>query len=507
MKISAAVAQAAKHRTRIIIKFRDCGCASRFCEGRPGATACSALPMAFVDATEDLLNELKDSEAAVDAWVDTPVKGALDHAVPAFRGTWVREVAKRRGAGVRIAILDTGVDPTHPDLSGRVVSQQNFTDSAELTDQHGHGTHVAGIAAGSGVVYRGMAPQALVVSAKVLGDDNTGFSSWVIAGVDWALTQQAAVVNLSLGSLPSSPAPTALDEACNAAVAAGAVVIAAAGNDGPSGGTINSPAVAAKVIAVGASTNSNILAAFSSRGPTLDGRTKPEVVAPGVGVVAPAVGGGYVTRSGTSMAAPLVSGLCACVLGARPSLTPAEFRQILIATTREISGGPNDRGYGSVDAARAFQLLEHAVTIKLSTGLKRAAGSITHLRQALRYGVLDLYDGVQPESADHAATGTLVARITTGGLPFAPGAAAAGLALIEGPGGALVRGGPWVLKGLASGTARWFRWRGNGFDSGGASALAVRLDGAVGRDLVLADTSITPTTELNVAEFTIRFAN
>ncbi len=219
------------------------------------------------------------------------------------------------GTGIRIAILDTGIDKEHPDLKGRVILQEDFTGDG-VGDRRGHGTHVAGIAAGarnlvSGV--SGVAYAAYLLDAKVLGDDGKGRWRWVIAGIQWAVDNQADVINMSLGGWQG--AGCARDSAARAAtnaVRAGAVVVVAAGNEGPGEGTIGTPAVAHGVIAVAASDEGDRIAAFSSRGPTGDGRVGIDLVAPGVAIIAPnadwekrpGLEGDYVKMSGTSMAAP-----------------------------------------------------------------------------------------------------------------------------------------------------------------------------------------------------------
>ncbi|GAI05605.1 unnamed protein product, partial [marine sediment metagenome] len=175
-----------------------------------------------------------------------------------------------------------------PDLKGRVAAVQDFTGEGP-NDRHGHGTHCASIAAGSGAAsggeYRGAAPEASIYSAKVLGSDGLGMMSDVMAGIEWAHDQGVHVVSLSLGSSGSDDSTDALGETCDAVVDEGIVVCVAAGNEGPNPGTICTPGSARKVITVGAATEEDQVATFSSRGPTADGRPKPDVVLPGVGII------------------------------------------------------------------------------------------------------------------------------------------------------------------------------------------------------------------------------
>ncbi len=279
-----------------------------------------------------------------------------------------------------VAVIDTGIDATHVDLAGKVLAFADFTVSPATErspyDDQGHGTHVAATIAGSGVarddrLEQGVAPGAALVGAKVLDGTGGGYDSWVIAGIDWVVANKAArgieVVNLSLGSDGCSNGLDPVSQAVNRAVDAGLVVVVAAGNDGDSGScTIGSPAAAAKAITVGAmadvtraagATELN-LAYFSSRGPTADGRFKPDLTAPGVDVTSAAMGTGtgYVAHSGTSMATPFVAGTAALMLEANLSLTPALIKSALMQTA--VDWGPPgldyDTGAGRINAYAAI---------------------------------------------------------------------------------------------------------------------------------------------------------
>lgn len=195
------------------------------------------------------------------------------------------------GRGVRIAVLDTGVDETHPDLQGRQDAEQNFSDSPDTKDRVGHGTHVASIAAGTGAksadTFQGVAPGARILDAKVLDDRGYGSDSDVIAGMEWAAAQNADIVNLSLGS-QDRPGVDLVEEAVNRLSAErGILFVAAAGNKGPDAGTVASPGSAEKALSVGAVDGNDAVAPFSGRGPAADGPViKPDITAPGVDVTA-----------------------------------------------------------------------------------------------------------------------------------------------------------------------------------------------------------------------------
>ncbi len=202
-----------------------------------------------------------------------------------------------QGQGIRVALLDTGLEHTHVDLLGAVDDLCDFTGSPSgALDRVGHGTHTAGIVGARrndrGVV--GVAPECRLLIGKVLGDDGSGLDDSVAAGIDWAVQSGADVISLSLGAPTPSPAIAA---AVSRAVAAGKFLICAAGNDGQSAG-VNYPARFDDTVAVGAVQRDGRIAEFSSRGPEVD------LCAPGEDILSTYLGGGYARLSGTSMAAP-----------------------------------------------------------------------------------------------------------------------------------------------------------------------------------------------------------
>ena len=215
---------------------------------------------------------------------------------------------------VSVAILDTGVDLSHPDLQGKIVSSVNFSSSATASDMYGHGTHVAGIAAAAtnnGVGIAGLGYNTTVMNVKVLGDDGTGSYAAVANGITWAADHGARVINMSLGGTTPS---TTLESAVNYAWGKGVVVVAAAGNS--SSTTQSYPAAYSNAIAVAATNADDTLASFSNRGDWVD------ISAPGVSIYSTVPTGscplcastGYGYASGTSMASPFVAGLAALVI-------------------------------------------------------------------------------------------------------------------------------------------------------------------------------------------------
>lgn len=322
-------------------------------------------PFAAMRATPEAIRELEADPDVVRIYQDQVVHAYLDSA-PAHVQVPLVWGEGHVGTGIRIAIVDTGLDADHPDFEGRVMATADFTGEGP-EDAHGHGTHCASIAAGSGAAsngrYRGAAPEALIYAAKVLKANGEGMMSDVMAGVEWAVDQGVQVISLSLGGAGPCNGQDALCETCNAAVEQGIVVCIAGGNDGPSQYTVGSPGCAEDVITVGASDESGHIAFFSSRGPTLDGRTKPDIAIPGVDIVAARAAGTsmgsvvdrhYVSASGTSMATPLVAGICALLVQADPELTPAQIKTRLMQTAIDLGEAPNAQGRGRVDAWRAL---------------------------------------------------------------------------------------------------------------------------------------------------------
>jgi serine protease AprX len=237
-------------------------------------------------------------------------------------------------------------------------------------DDHGHGTHVSSTIAGtgnaSGGQYKGVAPEASLMVAKVLSGQGSGSNTNILKGIDWAVQNGAQVISMSLGSSSHSQA---MDDAIKSAVSKGVAVVVAAGNSGPNARTIACPGDSPDAITVGASDRSDAIASFSSRGPTYDGRVKPDVTNMGVGLVAAKAGGTaasgyYKAMSGTSMATPMTAGTVALLLQANKTLTPAQVKAVLEKTAKPLGGSVpnNDYGYGRVDAKAA---LDYVLTGKV----------------------------------------------------------------------------------------------------------------------------------------------
>lgn len=276
------------------------------------------------------------------------------------------------GSGITAAVVDTGIDASHQDLAGKVVGWFDIiAGNPAPYDDHGHGTHVSGIIAGTGAasggMYAGVAPGAGLVGVKVLDSSGSGSISGIVTGVQWLIDNRTAynirIANLSLCAAGSSDGQDSLSSIVNAAADAGIVMVVAACNNGPTAWSIGAPAAAAKAITVGAMADPGeqgfSLADFSSRGPTADGRVKPDLAAPGVNISAPAANTGnqYRAMSGTSMASPFVAGVAALMLQATAGLTPVQIKQMLVSTTEDWGplGPDNEYGAGRLDGYAAVQ--------------------------------------------------------------------------------------------------------------------------------------------------------
>jgi hypothetical protein len=308
------------------------------------------------------------------------------------------------GSGVRVAVLDTGADVTQNDLASAIYATKSFT-SEPFHDVDGHGTSTAGLVASRAVntyygfiKIQGMAPGAMIMAGKVLGDDGYGWDSWIIAGIEWAVdgpdgnpstNDGAQIISMSLGGLEvpndgNDPSSLALDRAAEYGVTS----FVAAGNEGMGSGTIGSPGASESTITVGASTNNaeamyllgywpftkwngkyyatdyvnNQMIWWSSRGPTADGRIDPDLAA--VGAWGPAISPGNTANlqfGGTSMATPVAAGIGALIYESYSSAhggvgpTPAQMKSFLMGTAMDLGFGPNEQGAGRIDALKAYE--------------------------------------------------------------------------------------------------------------------------------------------------------
>jgi subtilisin family serine protease len=338
----------------------------------PGAALAMFQSVAPAAAANRLMAPSAAAAPGAKLWLDRRRRVSLDRSVPQI-GAPAAYARGFTGKGVTIAVLDTGIDASHPDLADVVVEAKTFVDDGlDSSDLVGHGTHVGSIIAGSGAAsngqFRGVAPDARLISARVCQDFFCQDSA-ILAAMAWAVTEEhAPIINMSLGA-GDLPGIDPIEDAVNQLSAQyGALFVVAAGNFGDFGlPGIDSPASAEAALAVGAVDRDDERAAFSSFGPTADGLIKPDVTAPGVVIVAAManlppdvppigdpVGTAYQALSGTSMATPHVAGAAAILLEQHPGWTGAQLKAQLTSSAK-----PNpdlvafEQGTGRIDLDRA----------------------------------------------------------------------------------------------------------------------------------------------------------
>ncbi|UCE45944.1 MAG: S8 family serine peptidase [Methanobacteriota archaeon] len=349
---SVMIRSAASQADPGCLELRDIQPASTFSASINGFTA-SLSPQA--------INSLASLVPGAIIYPDLPVKATLSKSVNKVGAdqVWSRYDTLGNpvtGEGIVVAVIDTGIDYTHPDLGGgfgpayKVIGGYDFINKdSDPMDDNGHGTHVAGIISADGAT-PGVAPSTKLLAYKVLGSDGAGPMSLVVSAIDAALDpngdgvydDRADVISMSLGGSgdPDDPVCMAVEEV----ISMGVVVVIAAGNDGPSLGTVASPGLAACAITVGAVDDDGAVAAFSSRGPAANLMMKPEITAPGVQIVStvPYSGvrysspTGYMAMSGTSMATPHVSGAAALMLQMHPDWTPDMIKSALVSNSNDM---------------------------------------------------------------------------------------------------------------------------------------------------------------------------
>ena len=338
----------------------------------------------------DKLEQLKDSGVDVQIYedrafyitddVDSTIQTSLGVSTAAVGANYSHNVLNITGRNVTVAVIDTGIDYTHPDLGGcfgpginnvtnascRVVDGYNFVNNnAAPMDDNGHGTHVSGIIGANGNII-GMAPDARFFALKICNATGSCLESRAIDALGWATNHSAKIISMSFGRWVSdddfgNTGKDPLSMAVDNAVTQGSSVIISAGNSGIGVSTITAPASSEKAISVGAvsdngtaGTTDDSISGFSSRGPSAFGRLDPDISAPGVNVQSTWLGGGYAIESGTSMAAPFVSGAVALLLEQDPSMTPLHIRSLLLGSSRNISGRMFDKGAGELDVGNAL---------------------------------------------------------------------------------------------------------------------------------------------------------
>lgn len=331
---------------------------------------CKHIPVVTADLTDAECDALKSDPAVLAVEPDGIVETCADTIPPGIAKVRAPELHALNifGAGVKLAIIDTGIDTDHPDLAAIYQGGHNFLVPANPPeDDNSHGTHCAGIAAavinGSGIL--GMAPSVDLYALKVLNATGQGQWSHIIEAYDWCIANGMQVTSNSYGS--SVDPGIAVETAFNAAYDAGILMIVSAGNRGPADNSVGYPAKFARAVAVSAVDANDVIANFSSRGPEV------ALCAPGVLINSTVLNGGYGNKSGTSMSCPHVAGACALALSA--GLTVADVRTRIPISCVDLGapGRDNLYGWGLLDAVR---LQFDATTIAAEPKARDAASVI-----------------------------------------------------------------------------------------------------------------------------------
>ena len=340
------------------------------------------------------------------------------------------------GKGIKVAVIDTGVDETHRDLEGKIIETKDFTGEG-FRDATGHGTHVATTILGTGAALdgrlKGVAFDAKLYAGKVLylkEGRGRGKGSWIIQAIDWAVKEDVDVINLSLGSKKPKHGKDALSLAVNKAVDEGVVVCVAAGNSGRNGNsTIGAPGAAAKAITVGAVDPENKIAVFSSQGPVEAEYLKPDIVAPGVDIVAGLAAGfsyrgpshtdkpdlaeelkeSYTYKSGTSMATPICAGVCALMLEAyykkyenhrakrKEEKLSTKVKDALLSTARNLGDDKYKQGKGLILPSDAINTFVPGIRVRV-TPVPEEGYTNEQLLGMLKNLSMDKLERVTPEN-------------------------------------------------------------------------------------------------------------
>lgn len=274
------------------------------------------------------------------------------------------------GEEIGIAVLDTGIS-NHPDFGKRIICFRDYINKRTVPyDDNGHGTHIAGIIGGDGTAsegrYMGIAPKCHFVVIKILDRKGNGNTGNVVESIEWLVSQKEQykirIMNISIGMVldAESMERRRLLQAVEYAWDNGIIVVAAAGNNGPGENSVTVPGISRKIITVGCCDDtreqigvSRLKPDYSGQGPTDSCIMKPELVVPGTNVVScSAFSGGYIKKSGTSMAAPMVSGSIALLLSKYPVFSPAEVKLRLYERAVDMKLPVKKQGWGMVDIDR-----------------------------------------------------------------------------------------------------------------------------------------------------------
>ena len=387
-------------------------------------------------------------------WLDVRVKATLEDSVPLI-GAPTAWAAGHDGSGVKVAVLDSGADLHHPDIKDKIADSRSFIADEDVQDHVGHGTHVAATIAGTGAAgngtRKGVAPGAQLLIGKVLDRTGSGTASEVLAGMDWAAHSGAKIVSMSLGAGPTDGSDVLSQKVNELTAQTGALFVISAGNGGSGGAhTISTPGTADAALTVAATDKTDKLASFSSKGPRWgDLALKPDIAAPGVHIAAARAQGtslcrdacvqpgdgpldeNYTAASGTSMAAPHVSGAAAIVAQGHPDWNAAQLKAALMSTAKDAGLTVYQQGAGRLDVARADAQRVVSTTANLDFGVvpdghAPVSKQITYANSGSAPVTLTLSqsvgDGLSTDaSVTIPAGGTATATVTVDPATAAPG--------------------------------------------------------------------------------------
>lgn len=337
-----------------------------------------AINGVVLQCTRRLMNHIKSMPMVKAIHKNLAVKINLDSSVAQIKADKVHDELGFTGKGILVGVIDTGIDYMHPALGGgfgpgfRIVGGYDFyNNDDDPIDDHSHGTHVAGIIGANSDSLQGVAPDVSFIAVKVLGKEGGGYTSDIIAGIEYCLdpdgnpaTDDAVdIINMSLGGVATDDNP--VDEAVNNATQAGILSVIAAGNSGFESPfysgfeSIGSPGTAITALTVGACDKQFNMADFSSKGPDpINLQIKPEIIAPGVNIKSSVLNNNTARHSGTSMAAPHVAGAAALLMQQHPDWTPDQIKWALVNSTQPLNVlefNPYQQGNGCVDSWEASQ--------------------------------------------------------------------------------------------------------------------------------------------------------
>ncbi|MFQ6009802.1 MAG: S8 family serine peptidase [Candidatus Aenigmatarchaeota archaeon] len=369
------------------------------------------IPAVAMDVSASQLKGLAENQKVSKITIDHPVTAFRVNSTPMIRADTAASTYGVNGTGIKIAVIDTGVF-NHTEFGTRIIDEKCFcyesgpagccpnnddTDS-NATDDNGHGTHVAGIAAGEGGSYgQGVATNASIIAIKVLDSSGLGYTSDIVSGIEWAIDNGADIISMSLGTKYnqfSECYEVASSNATDNATAQGIVIVVAAGNEGAGSNTISAPACAKTAITVGSVSKSDSITSYSSRGATNDNRTKPDLTAPGgvnvVGctsgnseIISTSLNNNYACSYGTSQATPHVSGAAALLMEKYNSLygnmpDPGLVKAVLITAvnTTGMGGGQRNNNYGSgrIDVMEMLRIMNYTYNDTVSSSGENVHG-------------------------------------------------------------------------------------------------------------------------------------